>query len=125
MNSRRASNRAASSRRAGGEKDAPLRFSAPERHEDMRGRHIAHRHPEHHEEGGNYKHEPHYSHGSPASLGSSKGPGPLPGAGELMSPGSGPGPAARAYGTKAAAEVPDSPAASSAAPRGMKTYNQE
>jgi hypothetical protein len=64
----------------------------------------------------------HYSHGSPASVGSSKGPGPM-GAGEL--PAKGPGAAARSYAQRDPGETPMAPAASSATPRGMTTYRNE
>lgn len=116
MNARRAANRAASRRRA--EHDDDLKYTAPETHESMRGRRIPHRYPEHHEEGGNYRHESHASHGSPASKGASKGPGPLPGAGEL--PAVGPGP------TRDLAEIAEAPeAAPGRGPASMPTYSQE
>lgn len=122
MNARRAANRDRS-RQSGGETDA-MRYdsSEGERHETMRGRRIPHREPEHHEEGGNYRHEAHASHNSPASRGASKGPGPLPGAGEL--PGKGPGAASRRIrGNDPGITPMDS--APGGTPRGMTTYKEE
>lgn len=119
MNARRAANRAKSARVA----DHDLHYTAGEEHTAMHGRRIAHREPEHHEKGYKGRHEPHASFGSPASLGASKGPGPLPGAGELINPGAGPGPAARTE--RAAMDVENSPVGSRTTPGGMKTYNQE
>jgi hypothetical protein len=61
------------------------------------------------------------SHNSPASKGASKGSGPS-GAGEM--PAIGPGMAARRT-RPMNRENPTGDAASSARPKGMKTYNQE
>lgn len=66
----------------------------------------------------------HKSWDSPASVGASKGPGTMPGAGELNHPGAGPGPASRRI-RMTQPENPTSPAASSARPKGMKTYSEE
>jgi hypothetical protein len=100
MNSRRAANRRAAAR-------------------------IAHREPEHMERGFRGGNSSHRSYDSPASIGASTGPGPLPGAGELHSPGSGPGPAARGYAQRAMSETDNRSPAASTTPRGMRTYNQE
>lgn len=67
----------------------------------------------------------HVSHGSPASIGASKGPGPVAGAGELHSPGSMPGPAARRVKSVTPAETPNAPTPPGTPPRGMKTYSEE
>lgn len=65
--------------------------------------------------------EKYMSHGSPASKGASKGAGPS-GAGEL--PAVGPGMAAKRV-MPSNRENPTGMAASSARPKGMKTFNQE
>lgn len=121
MNSRRAANRAASRRVV--DRDSDLRTREPETHEEMRGRRIPHRDPSHHEEGGDHRHEPHASWGSPASKGASKGGGPLPGAGEL--PAAGPGAAAKTYAQRDPSESPIAPTPTGAPPKGMKTYAEE
>lgn len=120
MNARRAANRAKSARGGGGMDT--MRYQTGEEHSSMRGRKIPHREPEHHEAGGNYRHESHASMRSPASMGASKGPGPLPGAGEL--PGRGPGGAASGVRGIDPGITPIDQAPS-ANVRGMKTYNQE
>ena len=48
-------------------------------------------------DGGRSRMMGHKMHGSPASVGASKGRGPEPGAGELITPHNGPGAAARRY----------------------------
>ena len=125
MNSRRAANRARSLNRAPAPmRDDPLNHRTAERHEDMKGRRMPGVELSNQEAAGaNYRHEPHYSSASPASMGASKGPGPLPGAGEL--PAHGPGAAARRYAQRDASETPMAEAPTGAAPKGMSTYNQE
>jgi hypothetical protein len=124
MNTRRAANHARSiARSTTPARDDTLRHRTAETHEQMRGRRIPHREPEHHEEGGNYAHEAHASFGSPASQGASKGPGPLPGAGEM--PGRGPGAAAESYAGRGIGDVDNAKTPTGEAPKGMKTYNQE
>ena len=60
----------------------------------------------------------HMSWGSPASLGATKGSGPMPGAGEL--PPRGPGAAASRYATRDPGETPM--AKTPSAPSGISTY---
>jgi hypothetical protein len=120
-NAKRAANRARSKSRAGGSMDT-MRYQTGEEHSSMHGRRIPHREPEHHEEGGNHRHEAHASWRSPASAGASKGPGPLPGAGEL--PGRGPGESAKGDRGIDPGITPMDAAPAPSAP-GMKTYNQE
>lgn len=123
MNSKRSTNRKASASRAMKDGDSNMHYSSGEDHASMRGRMIPSREPGHHEDGGNYTHEAYASHGSPASKGASKGPGPLPGAGQM--PPVGPGPATKGFAQREATESPISPTPTGAAPKGMKTYNQE
>ncbi len=119
MNSRRAANR-----RRSMDRDNPLRYPKGEKHTEMRGRMPEGREPEHTEMNYNPTHEPHASHRSPASSGASMGPGPLPGAGELRSPGSGPGEASkRIRFDQDENSVRQTPSGDT--PRGMKIYNQE
>jgi hypothetical protein len=87
------------------------------------GRKIAHREPEHHEKGYRGSMSSHRSHESPASMGASKGSGPVPGAGELNMPFNGPGVAARRYA--GAMEMPNAPTPSGSAPKGMSVYREE
>jgi hypothetical protein len=101
----------------------PMSRSKPERMESMKGHSIAHRDPLHQDTGGSFKHEAHSSYGSPASVGASKGPGPLPGAGEL--PHRGPGPGAKGKIGRDTSETPMGGPASSATPKGMRVYREE
>lgn len=118
MNARRAANRARS-------KADGISYREPETHMSMGGRKVPTREPEHHEEGYRAQHEPHASHGSPASLGTSKGPGPVAGAGELHSPGAGPGRAAQRIAGRDRSESPTRPTPSGETPKGMKVYAEE
>ena len=122
MNTRRAANRARSEKRARDNTQMDSETSKPGYHSEMRGRAVRGRDPHQMERGGDHGHEPHYSHGSPASLGSSKGGGPLPGAGELPGPGVG-----RAYANAGGRDMTETPASQPIykTPKGMKTYNQE
>lgn len=117
MNTRRAANRRASQKTT----DHSMHYASGEEHTAMHGRKIPHREPDHHEDGYAGRHEAHASFGSPASVGASKGAGPLPGAGELEA--QGPGPAARGY--KGIADAPNGPTPSGAPPKGMSIYRQE
>ena len=65
------------------------------------------------------------SHGSAASIGASKGPGPVAGAGMHMPPGAGPGPAARRKVGMGGDMYPSRKTPSGKAPKGMSTYRQE
>jgi len=114
MNTRRAANRERSRRDAA---------RNPETHMEMRGRPIPTREPDQSE--ANYRpvHEPHFSHRSPASIGSSKGPGPLGGAGEL--PARGAGTAQKNFIGRDAMTTPERPTPSGKTPAGMKTYAEE
>lgn len=60
----------------------------------------------------------HMSYGSPASLGASKGPGPVAGAGEM--PARGPGAAAKRYAQRDPGETPM--AKTPGSPSGISTY---
>lgn len=86
-------------------------------------RRIAHREAEHNEKGYKGSNTAHQSHGSPASVGASIGPGPMPGAGQM--PNRGPGAAAGRYAQRDPSESPVRPVPPGTAPKGMKTYNQE
>lgn len=122
MNTRRAANRARSAKKARDNTQMDSETSKAGWHSEMRGRMPKGRDENQVERGGNHTHEPHFSHGSPASLGSSKGPGPLPGAGELPAPGV--GRAAKSYGGRDISETPvEQPTYKT--PKGMSTYNQE
>lgn len=101
-NSRRAANRARSLNRPSAmEKDDAMNYPRPAK---MAG------------------HDAHYSYGSPASMGASKGPGPM-GAGEL--PPRGPGSAAKRYAQRDPGETPMADAPSGAPPKGMSVYRNE
>ena len=90
---------------------------------NRRGSKIAHRYPEHNEQGYRGGNSSMKTHGSPASLGASMGPGPMPGAGELHSPGSMPGPAAKRIVGISGQDFGMS-SAPTAAPKGMRVYQQ-
>jgi hypothetical protein len=62
------------------------------------------------------------SYGSPASIGGTIGPGPMPGAGEL--PGRGPGKAASRYAPSDPSMTPMAKTPPGTAPRGMDVYKE-
>lgn len=84
---------------------------------------IAHREPEHQEKNYRPRMAAHQSYGSPASIGASKGSGPVAGTDQL--PGQGPGSAAKSYAQRDPSESPVSATPPGTPPRGMSTYSEE
>lgn len=82
------------------------------------------REPGHREPGFRSRMSAHETHGSPASRGARKGTGDEPGAGELHTPGEGPGPAARRYAGMPAEAYPSRKTPSGSAPGGMSVYKE-
>ena len=84
---------------------------------------IAHREPEHHEQGFRARNQTHQTQKSPASKGAYKGTGMMPGTDELLGPG--PGAAAKGYASRDMDETPVRETPSGKAPAGMKVYREE